>query len=548
MTGAALLLVVLGTLALKLALAALLPGPWLFSESTLVARAAAALATDPLAALRGPAREYTALYPALLAPAFLLRERGDAHAVALAINAFVSTSTLIPVHAIARRMLPPAASLVVTVLVALLPPLFVHALALSADNLFVPLFWWGTLLLVRLAERDRPSDALAAGLVLGLLPAVKLTGFGVLAAAALMVAGMTAFHRVGARRAAAFTASLLLPQVIWLVLRVLMADPDRGLFGLGPGVGEALVATLREGRAWTGLAGFFVGETTYFLAGAYVAWLAFSVYLVTQYRTWRSRSVEGLLLLWTFLSAAALAAVTVVFLYPIASSLTDPEQRARAIYGRFIEVLFPAFFILGTRGMLDFAWKEDGRHAPRRTPLLILLVALVTAVSFYPLTDYAVSSPFRRYAPGGLLGWTGAVAATAVSLGAAGLALVLLLRAGRPRAAAGLALAGVVGVQALAFAVSVGGVVRGARERDAALYRIGHRLARSGGDTRVAWDRTLGFGDQFFAYRFWSGAEWDVISSGRLETSGADYAVTRRELPLPLLETEANGVRLYRLP
>ncbi|MFN2431357.1 MAG: hypothetical protein ABR599_00790 [Gemmatimonadota bacterium] len=545
------LLVVLPVLALKLLLARQLPGPWLFSEATVYAGQAEAIATEGLAAVRGGAREYTILYPLLLAPAFALESRAAAHQAALVVNAVVSTSALLPILWIARRTLGSGLAVAVTALVALLPSVFVYALALSSENLFVPLFWWGTFLLLRLAERDGAADATAAGLVLGLLPAVKLAGFAVVAAAAVMVAGMALFHRIGSRRAAVFLVALATPQVLWLLARALLASPERGLFGFGPGVGEALVERLTTlDRAWwIGLLRFFVDETTYFVTGAYVAWIAFSVYLVSQYRTWRARSVEGFLLLWTFLSAAALAVVTVAFLYPIAQSLTDPLQLGRALYGRFIEVLFPAFFVLGTRGMLDFAWKERAARAPGRELALVLGVAVVTAISFYPLTRYAVSSPFRPYGLAWIEGLPGGVETLLpllLALPLAGLALVLLRRPDRRGAALAVALAGVVGVQGLLFAVSVGGVVRGARVQDATLFRIGHRLAEAGRAERVAYDAALGYGNQFFAYRFWSGADWEVVSSGDLLASGADWVVTRRRLPLPLLEQERNGVKLYR--
>ena len=544
-------LLVAGAAGLKLAIASRVPGPWLFSESTIVARQAAALARHGLAALQGPAQEYTILYPLLLAPAFALPDRAEAHAAALVVNAVLSSSALVPIHAIARRVLPAGTAAAVALLVALLPTAFVHALALSAENLFFPLFWWGTWLLLRFAERDRPGDAVAAGLVLGLLPAVRLPGFAVLAAAALLVAGMAAFHRVRGRRALACIAALLAPQVLWLLLRAAFASPDRGLFGFGPGVGEALLgglARVREGGGRS-LVAYFLGETTYFLVGAYVAWILFSVYLVTQYRTWRSRSVEGFLLLWTFACAGCLALVTVALLFPIAQSLTDPEQVARPIYGRFIETLFPGFFVLGTRGMIDFAWKERAPRAPRREVLLLLALVVFSAASVYPLTGYGVAAVLRPYA------WANVASPVVIAAGAAVLVLLAAalavlafrlrgVRGGRLVLAAGLGAA--LGLQAVAFAVTVGGVVAGARAWDSSLFRGARVLAeRATPATTVAWDRALGFGRQWFGYRFWTDAAWSARPGDGLLEGEPEFVVTRRPLPLPLLAEESNGVRLY---
>jgi hypothetical protein len=535
--------------ALKLTLARLLPGPWLFSDSTLYAREALAILARGWSSLREGAQEYTILYPLLLAPAFALPSRAEAHQAALALNAVISTSALFPIHAIARRMLPAGVSAVITAIVAFLPPIFVYALALSSENLFLPLFWWGTFLLLRLAERDSTPDAIGAGLLLGLLPAVKLTGFGVVAAAAALGVGMASFHRIDGRRAAVFLVALVAPQLVWVWLRTLIGAPERGLFGFGPGVGEDLVRGLaglgREG--WRPFLAYFLGETTYFLVGAYVAWVAFSLYLVTQYRTWKARSIEGFLLLWTFVAALALALLTVFLLYPISRSLTDPDQRGRAIYGRFIEVLIPAFFVLGTRGMIDFAWKERSPRSSRRELFLLLVTVLFTAMSFYPLSRYAVSSPFTHYA----LSWLGprlslvALLLLVLAPTLAGAAWLIGGGGRGRRAAVAPAVAGVLAMQALIFAVSIGGVVRGARARDATVFRIGHWLAGAGPDTRVAYDAGLGFGDQYFAYRFWSDATFRPTPPDRLLAGGSDFVVSRRRLPLPKLVQEANGVALY---
>lgn len=537
---------------LKLVLAGFVPGPWLFSDSTLYARQASALFRQGLAALQGPAQDYTILYPLLVAPAFALPDRGQAHQLALVVNALVSTSALFPLYWIARRMLPRGVSFVLTGFVAFLPATFVSSLALSSENLFVPLFWWGTFLLLRLAERDRAADAVAAGLVIGVLPAVKLTGFAVLAAAGVLLAGMALFHRIGARRAAIGLVALLLPQLVWVLLRALFANPDRGLFGFGPGVGEALVGYLArfDEEGWRSFLSYFVSETTYFMTGAYVAWVAFSLYLIAQYRTWRSRSAEGFLLLWTLLAAAALAAVTVLLLYPIAQSLTDPEQRAREIYGRFIEVLFPAFFILGTRGMIDFAWARSEARSSRRELSLLLLVLVLTAMSFYPLTGYAVSSDFRRFAFGWLdqrLALGVGVLVLLLLLPGLAAALWLFLRSeGDRRVALGLGLLGVLGIHALIFGVTLTGTIRGAQIRDRSLHRIGHWLDRFGEEQRVAYDAGLGMGHQYFAYRFWRDGGWEVVPTERLLETGAPYVVTGRSLPLPVVVREDNGVVLYR--
>lgn len=541
--------------ALKVSFSRQLPGPWLFSDSTVYGGQATAIATRGWEALRAGAQDYTILYPLMISPAFALPSRAEAHQAALAINAVVSTSALFPLYWIARRMLPAKVAAPLVAVVALLPSSFTYALALSAENLFQPLFWWGTFFLLRLSELDERGDAAAAaaGLCIGLLPAVKLTGFGVLAAGALLAVGMAVFHRVDGRRAAVFLVALVLPQIAWVFTRVALGDPGRGLFGFGPGVGESLVAGLARIGAdgWSTAARYFLDETTYFMTGAYVAWLAFSVYLVTQYRTWESRSSAGFLLLWTFLAAAALALVTVLFLFPIARNLTDPDQRGREIYGRFIEVLFPALFILGTRGMIDFAWKERAPRAPRRELFLLLATAIFTGMSFYPLTGYAVASPLRAYA----FEWLGRRLSVGVLLAivllpaAAAVGWFLLRREGGLRPALVLALVGVLGVHALVFGVTIGGVVRGAQVRDATLFRIGHWLDRHGGPGEVvAYDEALRYGDQWFAYRFWSQARWEVVSSSDLPRVNAAYLVTRRPLPLPVLEREANGVRLYRGP
>ncbi len=159
------------------------------------------------------AAKYPPLYSAAIAPAYALGA-DDAGWWARVINVLLAVSTIIPIYRLARLRLRRGASVAVALL-SVLQPFQVYAPLLMSENLFVPLFAWLVLALVRWAERPEPRRAIAAGVVLGVCVLTKSVAILFLIAIAVAAVWSWRSVRLGVKRTAVVAASCGAVLVAW---------------------------------------------------------------------------------------------------------------------------------------------------------------------------------------------------------------------------------------------------------------------------------------------------------------------------------------------
>ena len=146
--------IVVGSVALRAALAGRTAAPWIMVDELIYSELAKSVASSGELLVRNvPSTGYGFVYPVLIAPAFRLFDSVPAayHAAKL-INAVVMSLTAVPVYFLARRLLTPGLSLAAAALSVLIPSML-YTGTLMTENAFYPLFVLAVLLLVLTLER-----------------------------------------------------------------------------------------------------------------------------------------------------------------------------------------------------------------------------------------------------------------------------------------------------------------------------------------------------------------------------------------------------------
>ncbi|MBA3245888.1 MAG: glycosyltransferase family 39 protein, partial [Actinobacteria bacterium] len=145
--------IVAGSIVFRAWLGSRMPAPFIFTDELQYQENARSLAAGEGIEVRGePYGIVSVLYPLLLAPAYLLFDSlPDAYAAARAINAVVMSLAAIPAFLLARRVLPPALSLVAALLAVALPSL-AYTGTLMSENAFYPAFLLAAWALLRALE------------------------------------------------------------------------------------------------------------------------------------------------------------------------------------------------------------------------------------------------------------------------------------------------------------------------------------------------------------------------------------------------------------
>jgi hypothetical protein len=138
---------------LRIALAALVHGPWIFSDELGYARLAQSIGqTGHLALFDKPGLSYSPLYPAVLAPLYAFHlSAPEAYRWILIVNCILMSFAAIPIYRIARFVLSPGLSLAAAGVCSLAPLMFYTSIVFS-ENLAYPLFLcavWAMLVAVR---------------------------------------------------------------------------------------------------------------------------------------------------------------------------------------------------------------------------------------------------------------------------------------------------------------------------------------------------------------------------------------------------------------
>ena len=194
--------IVVVSAAVRIALARRMVAPWIMVDELVYSELAKSLADDGRFLVRGePTTGYGFVYPALIAPAWrAFSSVPDAYAAAKAINAVVMSLAAVPAYLLARRLVAPAAALVVAALTVAVPSML-YTGTLMTENVFFPLFLCAALALVLALESPTPARQTWVVALCVLAFAARAQAVALFAAAALAPLLLRAFDRRRALRA-----------------------------------------------------------------------------------------------------------------------------------------------------------------------------------------------------------------------------------------------------------------------------------------------------------------------------------------------------------
>jgi hypothetical protein len=139
--------------------------PWILGDELLYSELAKSVAEDGRFLVREQATKVSsALYPVLIAPAWLAPSMTATYALAKAINVVVMTLAAVPLYRWARRLVPPAYAAVAVALFLFLPA-FLFTSSIMSENAFLPAFVLAAFAIALALERPtlvRQAVALAA--------------------------------------------------------------------------------------------------------------------------------------------------------------------------------------------------------------------------------------------------------------------------------------------------------------------------------------------------------------------------------------------------
>jgi hypothetical protein len=174
--AAALLGMMVVSVAVRILLARSIATPWILSDEFTYSELARSVASSGHFLIRGaPVGVYSYLYPVLIAPAWLAGSMHTTYLLAKAINSIVMTLVAAPVYLWGRRFASPALALSAAALTLLIPALF-YTGELMTENAFLPTYVFACFALALVLERP---TLLNQGLLLigiGLTIAVRFQG------------------------------------------------------------------------------------------------------------------------------------------------------------------------------------------------------------------------------------------------------------------------------------------------------------------------------------------------------------------------------------
>jgi hypothetical protein len=154
--------IVVGSIAVRVALAHRMVAPWIMVDEIVYSELAKNVAAHGQFLVRGvPSHGYGFVYPVLIAPAWrLFTSVPEAYTAAKAINAVLMSLAAVPAYFLSRRLLPPTLSLLCAAL-AILVPSMLYTGMLMTENAFYPLFVLAAYLLVLMLEEPTPFRQIA---------------------------------------------------------------------------------------------------------------------------------------------------------------------------------------------------------------------------------------------------------------------------------------------------------------------------------------------------------------------------------------------------
>ena len=361
--------IVVGSSALRIALARRMVAPWIMVDELIYSELAKSFAAHGHFLVRGIASHgYGFVYPIVIAPAFrLFHAVPSAYTAAKAIDSVVMSLAAVPAYLLARRVVRPGLALLVAALTVAVPSM-VYTGTLMTENVFYPLFLVCALLLVLVLEEPTPTR-------IAWLLALTLLAFLTRAQAVALAPAM-------------LTAPLLLPRRRWREFRLLYAI----VVGAG---GVVLVYEVARGRSPLGALGAYRAATgTHYTVATVFRWFAYHVGELDLYVG--VAPFAALLLLATTRErrtplVAALLPLVFWLVLEVAAFASTESQR---IEERNMFYVAPLFFV----GLA--VWIERGLPRPRAAAACaVAAAALVGVVPYTGLLNGNATSDTLMFLP-----------------------------------------------------------------------------------------------------------------------------------------------------
>ena len=374
--------IVVGATALRVALAAQMPVPWLIPDDLIYSGLARSFAETGHFAFREEAFSpwaFGPLYPVVIAPAFRLASSiPEAYFLVKVINSLVMSAAAVPAYAIGRRLLDRRPALLVAALAVALPS-FVYTARLAPESLAYPAFLVAALAILRVLERpgwERELLALAA-IVFATLSRAQ---FAVLLPAFLLAAGLTSFidaesprsGRSVLRSLARFRLTALCTVVGLVAIGVLLASGQSGADLVG-GRGEAV------GAAGVGaVAKSFVLHLA--VLDLYVGILPFAAFLLLCWQAVRRSAPREVRIFCVFTASvtAFVAALAARYLVAVFEGPYANHRHYLRVYDRYAFYVVPLFLV----AFLYWA-KSGAQHRSRSRTLVAVSAAVALPLSFW---------------------------------------------------------------------------------------------------------------------------------------------------------------------
>ncbi|MBE3118647.1 MAG: glycosyltransferase family 39 protein [Candidatus Atribacteria bacterium] len=358
-------------LALKLAFAWSLPGPWFLPDEVIYVDHARHIASAGTVFYQGPITGVQPAWPALLVPIELICANNPSFAYFLgtSLSSLLGTAILIPVFLIARRRLPEGEAIALAILAALLPGTCLYGWTLLTETAFALALLCSAAWFVRALHTEHCTDFAGSAVLAGLSFWIRPFGLGVVLAC---LAG-TVLWGIGARRwrVPAFTIlSVCIVIGSGMVCKSIQQPGHLGITNYS-GEAETVVGWMTQGLArlqgWEDLGLAFLRESAYQMVATYGLFLPLTVGLAVHAVSGLSQlSLRGKVLL---VSSATLFAS----MYGLTSLALMNAEGLTRMYGRYVEPLTPVLLVIG-----GSAWAEvDNLRGGKRMTVAITLVMVV---------------------------------------------------------------------------------------------------------------------------------------------------------------------------
>ena len=357
-------LIVLASVAVRIALARRIVAPWIMVDEIVYSELAKSFAAHGQFLVRGvPSHGYGVVYPILIAPAWrLFGSIPNVYVAAKAINSVLMSLAAIPAYFLARRLLDRRLSLLAALLSVLLPEMLYTGMIMT-ENVFYPVFLCFALALVCMLERPTARRQLGLLVLFALLFETRAQAVALLPAAATAPLVLAAI-----RREQGLVASLRRFAVLYGILAAAAL--------------AVLVGTVARGRSpFTLLGAYNAATTSTYTVGGVARYLLYHVAGLDLYLG--ILPFAALLALWFSPRLGGTARAAFVAASFSVSLWLIPEVAAFASQPSVLRIEERNMFYLAPFALIALLGLASDDLLPRRGPAVLAAALLAALLPFF---------------------------------------------------------------------------------------------------------------------------------------------------------------------